>query len=206
MFLQNFLKKPNQPVDIIIVGLGNPGKQYKNTPHNAGFDVVDSLVRLLQEREKDIQEQHTKQYALYQVSVKSKNILLIKPLLFMNRSGIVVKQILEQYTLPNLKNLWIVHDEIDLPFATLRISFDSQSAGNKGVQDIIDNIDSQQFYRFRVGVRPDKAFNTEQYVTQKLEKQDIDRLNHCVKQCIVALIQSIQTSPEQTKNYTLESK
>ena len=205
MFLQNLFKKQQKPVDIVIVGLGNPGKEYKNTPHNIGFELVDAFVNLLKEREKKIQEHHTKQCAVYETTLKSKRIVFVKPLLYMNRSGVVLKQVLQQYDLPSLKNVWVVHDEIDLPFALLRISFDSQSAGNKGVQNIIDNLDSKQFYRFRIGVRPHGTFNTDQYVTQKLEKQDIDRLDQCVKQCIVALVESIQTSPKQAKQ-TLESK
>ena len=205
MFLQNLIKKQKKPADIVIVGLGNAGKEYKNTPHNIGFELIDAFVDLLKERGKDIQEHHTKQCAVYETTLKSKRIIFVKPLLYMNRSGVVLKHILQQYELPTLENLWVVHDEIDLPLALLRISFDSQSAGNKGVQDIINNLDSKQFYRFRIGVRPQKAFDTEEYVMQKLEKHEVERLEKCIKQCIVTLVESIQTNPKQAKQ-TLESK
>ncbi len=99
---------------ILIVGLGNPGKKYEKTRHNIGFRIIDSLD-----------------------FARDKGVILLKPQTFMNQSGKKVKSLATKYKIP-VTNIWIVHDDIDLPLGTIRISKDSFSGGDKVVQSIIN--------------------------------------------------------------------
>lgn len=123
----------------LIVGLGNPGKKYEKTRHNIGFRIIDEL-------EKEIFDE---------------NIVLLKPDNFMNNSGKVVAEYLK-YSSPclagrrvNPQDLIVIHDDIDLPFGTVKISKESSSAGHKGVQSIIDALGTKDFTRIRIGIKPE---------------------------------------------------
>lgn len=195
MFLQKIFNNKKH-ADIVIVGLGNPGKEYKKTPHNAGFETIDLLLEMLKQRNAIKNEQHTKEYALYEARIQSKTVVLVKPLLFMNKSGVVLKKILNEYVTESPQCVWIVHDDIDLPLSALRISFNSQSAGNKGVQSIIDALERKDFYRFRIGVRPNEQFDPVVFVTKPLQPTQQKTLADTVNQCVFALIESIATDPQ----------
>ena len=122
----------------LIIGLGNPGKQYENTRHNIGFRVLDLLAG-----GEDWQNKYDSQF------IKTDELILAKPQLFMNLSGKSVAQILKFYP---AANLIIVHDELDFPLGTIRIQKNVSSAGNNGVQSIIDEIGTKDFVRIRLGI------------------------------------------------------
>jgi PTH1 family peptidyl-tRNA hydrolase len=143
----------------IIVGLGNPGEQYKNTRHNIGWLALDSLlgeVKWLESR---------KFNALIH---ETGDCLYVKPLTFMNNSGQTVQKILSYYKLLpksfgiiNKKGadlnqtLIVIHDELDLNFGDFKIATDSSSAGHRGVQSIIDYLKTKKFTRLRLGIKTD---------------------------------------------------
>lgn len=147
-----------------IFGLGNPGTQYDDTRHNAGFAVVDAAVArwLSHEAFTLVGAEKKKTYESWEFRyhgnscAESERIYCIKPLTFMNRSGEVVadwmKHAPSDFT-PST-DLWIVHDELDIPLGTLKIGAGNSSAGHNGVQSIIDSIGTQSFIRFRVGIYP----------------------------------------------------
>ncbi len=116
---------------ILIVGLGNSGKKYEKTRHNIGFRVINAL----------------------QEEIFDKNIIFLKPDTFMNNSGVAVKKILK-YSKLKTQDLIVIHDDIDLPIGSIRISKNSSSGGHKGVQSIIDNLETKNFTRIRIGIRP----------------------------------------------------
>lgn len=131
---------------ILIVGLGNPGTKYDDTPHNVGFVVIDIFIA----SENEI----NKKYAhVYETALKNTSVVFAKPKTFMNESGGAVKTLAKSYQL-TANNLWLVHDDVDLPLGTVRVQYNRGSAGHRGVQNVIDTLGSQKFYRFRVGVRP----------------------------------------------------
>ena len=198
MFLQKIFHNKKH-ADILIVGLGNPGKEYKKTPHNAGFETVDLLLDMLKQRNAIQREEHTKEYALYEAQIQSKVVVLMKPLLFMNKSGQSVKKVLDIYATESPQCVWVVHDDIDLPLSSLRVNFDSQSAGNKGVQSIIDALGRKDFYRFRIGVRPDGQFNPGVFVTKSLQPPQQKILTDTIHKCVFALLESIATNPQHAK-------
>lgn len=147
------MKKQDQKSKIIllVVGLGNPGEQYANTPHNAGFLVIDQLAEIYDLRFK-IYEKLKSEIA--ETKINGKRIILAKPQTFMNKSGEAVKFLITNYKLPITSALWVIHDDIDLELGQIKIVRNRGSAGHKGVEDIMRKIKTQDFVRFRIGIRP----------------------------------------------------
>jgi PTH1 family peptidyl-tRNA hydrolase len=131
----------------LIVGLGNPGAEYEVTRHNIGFMVVEKLARELT-LETVVWQEDKKHRALV---ARAADILLVKPLTFMNKSGDAVSALLSFYKL-DVSDLWIIHDDIDLPPGKIRIRENGASGGHNGVDSIIKAVGSDAFVRFRLGV------------------------------------------------------
>jgi len=143
----------------IIVGLGNPGEKYKNARHNAGWLILDNLLG-------DVKWSENKKFnALLH---ENGEFLFVKPLTFMNESGISVQKILDYYGLrpknfgllkkkdADLKDvLTVIHDDLDLNFGDYKVATDSGSAGHRGVQSIIDHLKTKKFTRLRLGIKND---------------------------------------------------
>ena len=130
----------------LIVGLGNPGEKYRDTRHNVGFMVVDRLA----------QDQATKP-VVWEESQKHKSLLfragdcvIVKPQTFMNNVGISVSSLVNFYTL-DPSDVWVIHDDIDLPMGKIRIREQGGSAGHHGVDSILAHLKSDKFIRFRLG-------------------------------------------------------
>lgn len=122
----------------LVIGLGNPGKQYENSRHNFGFRVLDLLAG-----GEDLENKYDSQL------IKTDEVILAKPQLFMNLSGKAVAQILKYYP---AAQLIVIHDELDLPLGRLQIQKNISSAGHNGVQSIIDEIGTKDFIRIRLGI------------------------------------------------------
>lgn len=131
----------------LIVGLGNPGGTYEHTRHNIGFMVVDRLSRELGEGAA-AWETDTKKNVM---TAKISDILLAKPLTFMNKSGFAVKALVDFYKLTPA-DVWVVHDDIDLPLGKIRIRGSGASGGHNGVDSILQQLKSDAFVRFRLGI------------------------------------------------------
>ena len=101
----------------------------------------------------------------------------------MNDSGRAAKAMISYYKIP-LENLYVIHDDIDLPFGTIRVSKDSSSAGHKGVQSIIDELGTQNFTRIRIGIRPEKEVDTTKFVLQKFSKEEEKQLSEIIKKAV----------------------
>ena len=133
-----------------IFGLGNPGPRYQNTPHNIGFKVVDELARRSSIRL--LRAEGDTLVGSGRLGLGS--VILAQPQTFMNNSGLGVGAVL-RYRKLTPENLIIVHDELDLPFAALRIKKDGSAAGHNGVKSVIAALKTDEFTRVRVGIRPD---------------------------------------------------
>jgi PTH1 family peptidyl-tRNA hydrolase len=148
-----------------IFGLGNPGKKYKNTPHNAGFLVLDEIAKILNVGEF---KQEFASSLFIKTNYNGEDIFLVKPQTYMNNSGLAVSEFKNFYKTKN-ENIIVVHDDIDLPFGKIKQTFNSGSAGHKGVQSIIDSLGAKNFYRVKIGVCPmKKPENLEDYVIKKI--------------------------------------
>jgi len=130
----------------LIVGLGNPGKKYADTRHNFGFVIVDKFAK-----ERGLSWRYNLDWTAYYI--KTDDFVLLKPVTFMNKSGVSVAAASRFFKIDK-KDILIIHDEIDLPLSKIRISFDSLSAGHRGVDSIIQYLSGVEFGRLRLGIGP----------------------------------------------------
>lgn len=132
---------------ILIAGLGNPGEEYKNGRHNIGFLVLDFLLG-----EKINWEKSSGTKALYyKDNISNKKVEYLKPLTFMNKSGLAVKYAKEKHKIKT-ENIIIIYDDMDLPLGKMKISFNRSSGGHNGLESIIKNLKSKEFIRIRIGI------------------------------------------------------
>jgi PTH1 family peptidyl-tRNA hydrolase len=132
----------------IIVGLGNPGPKYTETRHNAGFWFVEEVARKYGATFRQEKKFHGE---IAKVNVQSKDIWLLKPDTFMNRSGLATHSMLSFYRI-SAEQLLVAHDEIDLPPGTARLKTGGGHGGHNGLRDIINQLGSKDFHRLRIGV------------------------------------------------------
>jgi peptidyl-tRNA hydrolase, PTH1 family len=134
-------------IEFLVVGLGNPGEEYKNTPHNLGFMVIDRLAESHSIRVS--RKENTSFVGLG--AVGGKRLALAKPQTYMNLSGPAVKGLLERYELKP-DRLIVVYDELDLPWGSLRIRMKGSAAGHNGVKSLIGSLGTNEFTRVRLGI------------------------------------------------------
>jgi len=146
----------------LIVGLGNPGREYRENRHNIGFMLIDRLAVELNVRFTRLQSKALVATANY----KEFKIILAKPQTFMNLSGQSVQGLIRFYKLP-ITNLLVAHDDLDLPPGTIRIRPDGGSSGQKGMESIIERLGTDEFPRLRLGIgRPPGRMEAPDYVLQ----------------------------------------
>lgn len=160
----------------VIIGLGNPGKSYENTRHNAGFLTIDMVARALGV---SITTQKFKSL-IGETFIKGEKVILVKPQTYMNLSGEAVRRVLDYYDL-DASDIMVITDDLDLPVGTLRIREKGSSGGQKGIQDIIDQLGTQNFLRLRIGIGNDKRIPTKDYVLGKIDPDTpIQKASECV--------------------------
>jgi peptidyl-tRNA hydrolase, PTH1 family len=135
----------------LIVGLGNPGIEYQFTPHNLGFLTVDRLADRLKTT---ISNRHAKAVN-GRARIGDDDVLLAKPETYMNLSGMSVRELVEKYEVSPATDLIVVHDELDLPFGTVRIKLRGGSAGHNGLESIFGALGPEEFIRVRLGISPE---------------------------------------------------
>ena len=153
----------------LIVGLGNPGRQYKNTRHNIGFLVIDSLASEL-----GIECTKTKFNAEYgQGTLGSAHpVTLLKPQTFMNLSGKSVAPCARFFQIP-AQRIIVIHDELDLAYGTIRVKSGGGHAGHNGLRSIIEMLGSREFMRLRIGIgRPQKG-SVSEYVLSNFNQDEV---------------------------------
>lgn len=149
----------------LILGLGNPEPKYDRTWHNLGFAVLDALRASQAERFSPWKRRLRLHSLISEGTWGDRKVVLAKPQTYMNRSGTAAAALLRSYRLTSA-DLWVVHDEMDLPLGRHKLSADASAAGHKGVQSIIEALGSQAFARFRLGINTPRAtaMPTEDYV------------------------------------------
>lgn len=152
----------------LIVGLGNPGREYENTRHNIGFMAADALVKTygLSAARKD------RKALIHEGMIADKSVLVIKPQTFMNLSGESVRPLVDFYKIP-LSNVIVLHDELDIPFGALRLRKTGSAGGQNGVKNIIQHLGTQDFARIRIGIgRPPGQMKARDYVLNAFKGDD----------------------------------
>jgi PTH1 family peptidyl-tRNA hydrolase len=163
---------PETSLTYLIVGLGNPGRQYQASRHNIGFMLVSHLAEKL-----DIAFTRVQSKALVTKSnYQGRSLILAKPQTYMNLSGQAVSSLVRFYKI-QLDNLLVVYDDVDLPYGRIRIRPSGGSAGQKGMQSIIGQLGTQEFPRMRMGVgRPPGSKGAASYVLRDFSGEDAEFL------------------------------
>jgi peptidyl-tRNA hydrolase, PTH1 family len=157
----------------LVAGLGNPGEEYAATPHNMGFLVVDRLAA----RHSIRMSRRECQAVVGQGAIGGKPVLLAKPQTYMNLSGIAVKSLLEKNELLT-SDLIAVYDELDLPWAALRIKPKGSPAGHNGAKDLVAKLGTQDFVRVRLGVHPGRPLPSgKEYLLSRFSRQQNETLD-----------------------------
>jgi peptidyl-tRNA hydrolase, PTH1 family len=168
----------------LIIGLGNPGREYRETRHNVGFMLLDRLTIKLNARFTRLQSKALVASAIYQ----DRKIILAKPQTFMNLSGQSVQGLIHFYKLP-LENLLIAHDDLDLPVGTIRIRPDGSSAGQKGMASTIERLGTNEFPRLRLGIgRPPGRMLAPDYVLQDFSNADLTIISETLNRAVEAAL------------------
>lgn len=153
----------------LIVGLGNPGREYEKTRHNVGFDTIDELVE-----EYRIEQSGVKFKAMYgKGMIGGEKVILVKPLTFMNLSGEAVRALVDYFKIDVKEQLVIVYDDIDLEPGNVRIRAKGSAGGHNGMKNIVKMLGTQEFTRVRIGVgaKP-KDWDLADYVLSRFSKED----------------------------------
>ena len=158
----------------VIAGLGNPGRKYSRTRHNIGFMAVEEIAQ-----RNGIEFTDRKEYRIGRGSIEGHNVILIEPLLYMNRSGPVVNAILKKFTV-QFDNLIVIHDDLDMETGKLRIRKTGSSGGHKGVESIIQNIGAKDFIRVKIGIGREPGILVEDYVLSKFTRQEISAIKETI--------------------------
>lgn len=148
-----------------VIGLGNPGEKYAGTRHNVGYMVIDALA----ERFKISLTEKRVHYLFGRGFIEAHEVVLVKPLTFMNRSGIVVREMLSDFD--DIENLLIVHDDLDMEPGLIRIREKGSAGGHRGVQSVIDHLHSKEFPRLKIGIGRSHRISAEAYVLKPFNRQ-----------------------------------
>ncbi len=179
-----FKKEGNSTYDYLVVGLGNPGKKYETTRHNAGFLFVENM-----ENELNFTTKKLKFHALIgDVKLENKKILVMKPQTMMNNSGTAVKECAQFYKIP-VENIIVVSDDISLDPGLLRIRRKGSAGGHNGIKSIIAHLGSENFPRIKLGVgkKPHPEYDLADWVLSNFPKSDIPLMREALDNGLGAL-------------------
>jgi len=188
---------------VLIIGLGNPGRKFQKTRHNIGFITIDNLQLTIDnflnwKKEKKLQAEISKG------KINGKKVLLAKPQTFMNNSGQAVRKIVSRVKC-QMSNVFVVHDDIDLPLGKIRISKGRGAAGHKGIESIIKELKTKDFIRFRIGIRPKSTISTivenvDRFVLQKFNREEEKIIKEIIKKTVEAIGLAIQEGIEKAQS------
>lgn len=171
----------------LLIGLGNPGREYINTRHNIGFMLIDRLCVRLDARGMKLQSRAI----VISTNFDERKIFLAKPQTYMNLSGQSVQGLLHFYKIP-IENLLVAHDDLDLPFGTIRIRPAGGPGGQRGMASTIEKLGTKDFPRLRLGIgRPPGRMDATNYVLQKFSKDDSNALPEVLDRAADAALEFI---------------
>lgn len=209
----------------LIVGLGNPGEKYEQTRHNLGFMAADRFLKDF-EKVEGVSWRHSEKLKAWTVSLdwqpksgKVERVILAKPKTYMNNSGMAVSLIASFYKIAP-EDIWVVHDELDLPVGAMRIRFGGAAAGHHGVESVIERLGADKFWRFRLGIgmarphsekgkdeegrvrRVSKQFvgNVEDYVLSPFGEVDHGKTRELIKHTSDAISYALEKGLEKAMN------
>ena len=176
----------------LIVGLGNPGEEYRLTPHNVGFLAIDRIAGNLKV---EVRNRHCRALTA-RAEIGGETVLLAKPETYMNLSGLSVRELLEKYDAKPESDLVVIQDELDFPLGTLRIHTRRSSAGHNGIESIIDSLGTKDFLRIRIGVAPEhKLEDGQRYLLGPMRKAElaiVDGVLDTAEEAVKAILKEVK--------------
>lgn len=195
----------------IIVGLGNPGKEYENTKHNVGFKVIDALIT----DEKFLTSSHFvhtgealkptfkfdkfTQAEIARGKIESEEIILVKPQTFMNDSGSSVKKLVDTNHITSLSDIIVIHDDITIDLGKIKISHESGAGNHNGVQSIINHLGNNEFIRLRLGIGRGEGI-LQDVVLSKFKPDELEAVQQMVKKASDACYVIVEDGVERAMN------
>jgi PTH1 family peptidyl-tRNA hydrolase len=173
----------------LIIGLGNPGKKYEKTRHNMGFMVLD----LFSEMAKIDVDKEIFNGLLGRGKVFDQDVLLFKPTTYMNLSGTAVTQVAHFFKVPT-EDIVVVYDDLALPVGDIRLREKGSSGGQKGMQNIIDILKTDQIKRIRIGIGQSTYADTADYVLGKPLKEEMPLIEEAIKQACEAIKEILKSN------------
>lgn len=171
----------------LLIGLGNPGREYANTRHNFGFMAIDRLAVRLNARGMKV---HSKAIVM-DSKYEDHKLILAKPQTFMNLSGQSVQGLAHFYKIPN-ENLMILSDDLDLPFGTIRIRASGGPGGQRGLSSILEKLGTKDIPRMRLGIgRPPGRMDPADYVLQNFLRDDLKSLSELLDRAADAALEFV---------------
>jgi PTH1 family peptidyl-tRNA hydrolase len=169
LFRSSSKEKTAGPVEWLIVGLGNPGQKYVETRHNAGWHLLDTIIRANSQFRFD---ENRNKALIARAELAGVKVALLKPQTFMNLSGEAVSALARFYKVPP-EHILVAFDDVDLPLATLRLRPKGGAGGHNGMRSIIQHLGTEEFPRLRLGIdRPAGQMPVEAYVLQKFKPDE----------------------------------
>lgn len=160
----------------LIVGLGNPGREYVNTRHNVGFMVIDEIAKFL-----NVEFNKNKFSGNYaEASYEGEKYILLKPGKYMNLSGEVVRDFVNFYKI-NIEDILIIYDDLDTEIGTYRLRYQGGSGGHNGIKNIELHLHTKIYNRIKLGISNNKKIDTKDYVLGKFNSDDMNTLNNIFK-------------------------
>lgn len=190
----------------LIVGLGNPGNKYESTRHNLGFMVLDHFLKDKESVKNSNWTEEKKLKSLINIldfeikTGEKEKVILAKPLTYMNNSGMAVSLIAQFYKIKP-QDIWVVHDEIDLPLGYMKIRFGGGTAGHHGVDSVMESLGTDKFWRFRLGIGASKTKdsmarhkfkNTEDFVVDNFSTHELRTVKHLAKRGVESLLVALE--------------
>lgn len=160
----------------LIVGLGNPGVEYRKTYHNLGFITIDKYLGKVDFKNK-------MESLIYEQGVGEDKVVFVKPQTYMNLSGISLRKLIKYYNV-SVSDILVIHDDLDIPLGTYRIKKNSTSGGHNGIKSIIEQINSKEFGRLKIGIGKDTKIPTEKYVLSKITTKEEETFDKIYQTCI----------------------
>ena len=180
----------------LLIGLGNPGREYRDSRHNVGFMLVDRIAVRLGARGMKVQSKAIVTTAMYE----DRKLILAKPQTYMNLSGQSVQGLIHFYKLP-LTNVLIAHDDLDIPFGTIRIRPGGGPGGQRGMASTIEQLGTKDFPRLRIGIgRPPGRMDPSAYVLQDFTRDEIKILSEILDRAADAALEFVLNGLDKAMN------
>ncbi len=161
----------------LVIGLGNPGREYDKTRHNIGFMVIDEIIK---NKNLIVREKFNGIYT--ELNSNEEKIVLLKPQKYMNLSGQVVKQFVDFYKI-DIEDIIVISDDLDLPLAKIKIKPAGSCGGHNGLRDIEFHLKSKNYKRVKVGIAKDNKVETKNYVLGKFNNEEQKQIDEAIHKC-----------------------